>query len=128
MQSSFTMSPGQQQEGERGLNLLASCGEAKAVRPNSIQRSGSRVHPSVLAGSLLTAGTSAPHLSQAWPQNSRGRDVACLYTWYIYGPCHGETLRKRDPTLYNGSLSFPRDSVYIMLRSEQAFTRGLFCE
>lgn len=27
--SSFPMSPGQQQEGERGLNVLASCGEAK---------------------------------------------------------------------------------------------------
>lgn len=26
------LSPGQQQEGERGLNLLTSCGEAKAVR------------------------------------------------------------------------------------------------
>lgn len=31
-QSSFPVSPGQQQEGERGLNVLASCGEAKAVR------------------------------------------------------------------------------------------------
>lgn len=34
-QSSFPMSPGQQQEDEIGLNVLSSCGEAKAVRLNS---------------------------------------------------------------------------------------------
>lgn len=126
-QSSFPMSPGQQQEDERGLNVLASCGEAKAVRLNSVQRPGSRVHPSVLAGFAHCRDISASG-SQAWPQHSRGRDVACLHTWYIYGPCHGETLGVRDPTLYNRPLSFPRDSVYITLPSEQAFTRSLFCE
>jgi len=52
-----------------------------------------------------------------------------MFTHLVYlWTCHGETLSKRDPTLYNGPLSFPRDPVYIMLCSEQPFTRGLFCE
>lgn len=72
------MSPGQQQEGERGLNLLASCGEAKAVRLNSIQRSGSRVHPSVLAVSLLTA---------AAPQEAKpGLSTPGAGMWHVYTP------------------------------------------
>lgn len=74
------MSPGQQQEGERGLNLLASCGEVKAVRLNSIQRSGSRVHPSVLAGILLTAGTAAPQ--EAKP----GLRTPGAGMWHVYTP------------------------------------------